>query len=160
MGNQAEEMQGEKAGEERRNAGPAKEKATRTLTVFGTETEFEGILEFTDDLVIAGKFHGKITATGNLEIARTAHCAVEKISAHSIIISGSVTGDIEAENSVELCKGGALTGNITTPRIRIDSHTEFDGQITMLEKMPETNLFASSSKEYKEAMVLHSNVIE
>ncbi len=160
MENQTEEMQVEQPASESGKAPPAKEKARRTLTVFGTETEFEGSLEFTDDLVIAGKFHGKITATGNLEIARTALCTVEKISARSIVISGSVTGDIEAADSVELCKGGTLTGNITTPRIRIDTHTEFDGQVTMLEKLPETNLFAASSKEYKEAMVLHSNVIE
>ena len=40
----------------------------RTLTVFGAETEFDGVLEFSDDLIITGKFTGKINATGNLEI--------------------------------------------------------------------------------------------
>ena len=29
----------------------------RTLTVFGPETEFDGVLEFSDDLIITGKFN-------------------------------------------------------------------------------------------------------
>ena len=38
------------------------------LTVFGQETEFDGVLEFSDNLVITGKFHGTINASGDLEI--------------------------------------------------------------------------------------------
>ena len=49
----------------------------KNLTVFGQETEFDGELEFTDNLVITGKFSGKINATGNLEIDKTALCNVE-----------------------------------------------------------------------------------
>ena len=44
----------------------------RTLTVFGAETEFDGVLEFSDDLIITGKFTGRINATGNLEIEKNA----------------------------------------------------------------------------------------
>ena len=47
-----------------------KDEDKRTLTVFGLETEFDGVLEFSDDLVITGKFNGRIKATGNLEIAK------------------------------------------------------------------------------------------
>ena len=32
----------------------------RTLTVFGPETDFDGVLEFSDDLIITGRFNGKI----------------------------------------------------------------------------------------------------
>ena len=45
----------------------------RNITVFGTETEFDGILEFKDRLIITGKFNGKITApTGDLTIDKNA----------------------------------------------------------------------------------------
>ena len=60
----------------------------RTLTIFGPETEFDGVLEFSDDLIITGKFNGRIKATGNLEIAKGAVCTVEKMTAKSIVISG------------------------------------------------------------------------
>ena len=81
-----------------------------TLTVFGPETEFDGVLEFSDDLVITGKFNGRIKATGNREIARDAICTVEKISAKSVVISGNVTGDIEASERVEICNGSGKRG--------------------------------------------------
>ena len=39
----------------------------KNITVFGSETEFDGTLEFRDSLVITGKFSGKIIApTGDL----------------------------------------------------------------------------------------------
>ena len=114
----------------------------RTLTVFGAETEFDGVLEFSDDLIITGKFTGKINATGNLEIEKNAVCTVEKISANTILVSGTVTGDIAAS------------------RIRIENNVEFEGKITMLDSMPDTNLFAGASKEFKSAMVLRSDTIE
>lgn len=132
----------------------------RTLTVFGPETEFDGVLEFSDDLIITGKFNGRIKATGNLEIARDAICNVEKMSAKSIVISGTVNGDIEASERVEICNGGTVKGDIVTSRIRIDNNVEFEGEITMLDSIPEENLFASASNEYKQAMVLRTDIIE
>ncbi|MCR5401736.1 MAG: polymer-forming cytoskeletal protein [Treponema sp.] len=136
------------------------EEEKRTLTVFGPETEFDGVLEFSDDLIITGKFNGRIKATGNLEIAKDAVCTVEKMSASSIVISGSVTGDVSASERVEICSGGSVTGDIETARIRIENNVNFEGQITMLDTEPEENLFSVSSAEYKNAMVLRSDVIE
>ena len=132
----------------------------KTLTIFGPETEFDGVLEFSDDLIITGKFTGRIKSTGNLDIAKDAICAVEKISAKSIIISGSVKGDIEASERVEICNGGSVKGDIVTARIRIENNVDFEGQITMLDKLPEENLFSVASDEYKQAMVLRTDIIE
>ena len=132
----------------------------RTLTVFGAETEFDGELEFSDDLIITGKFNGRISATGNLEIAKGAVCTVKTISAHSVVIAGAVTGDIKASDRVELCSGGTMTGDIETPRIRIENNVEFEGQVIMLDELPDTNLFSGASKEFKSALVLRSDIIE
>ena len=57
----------------------------KNITVFGEETEFNGVLEFHDRLVITGKFSGKINAPeGDLEIAKNAVCKVDKIEAMDI----------------------------------------------------------------------------
>ena len=111
-------------------------------------------------MIITGKFNGRIKATGNLEIAKDAVCTVEKMSAKSIVISGAVTGDVSASERVEICSGGSVTGDIETARIRIENNVNFEGQITMLDAEPEENLFSVSSAEYKNAMVLRSDVIE
>ena len=39
----------------------------KNITILGTETDFTGELTFRDNLVITGKFHGSINATGASE---------------------------------------------------------------------------------------------
>lgn len=135
----------------------SEEKQKKNLTVFGQETEFEGMLEFTDNLVITGKFKGEIKATGDLEIEKGAVCTVSKMTANSIVVSGSVTGDIDATERVEMCTGSIVHGDVKTARIRIAENVEFEGQISMLETEPDVNLFSVASDEYKNALVIKSD---
>ncbi len=135
----------------------ADEKQKKNLTVFGQETEFNGVLEFTDSLVITGKFYGEIRAIGDLEIEKSAICDVEKIKANSIVISGTVTGDMEAPERVEMCSGSVVHGDVTTGRIRISENVDFEGQVSMIESVPDVDLFKVASEEYKKAIVLKSD---
>ncbi|MDY2844317.1 MAG: polymer-forming cytoskeletal protein [Treponema sp.] len=135
----------------------AESKVKKNLTVFGQETEFDGILEFTDNLVITGKFNGEIKATGDLEIEKTAVCSVSKMAANSITISGKVTGDIDAPERVEMCSGSVVHGDVKTGRIRIADDVDFEGQISMIDSVPDVNIFSVASDEYKQAMVLKSD---
>lgn len=128
-------------------------KENGNLTVFGQETEFDGVLEFTDSLVITGKFHGTIKATGDLEIDRSAVCDVDVMNAESIVVSGKVTGRIEASERVELCSGSRVKGDIKTARIRISDNVEFEGQVSMLSEVPDIDIFSVASAEYKDALI-------
>lgn len=133
----------------------------KNITVFGEETEFDGVLEFGDRLVITGKFTGKINApTGELEIAKDATCNVDNIDASSIVIAGNVNGNMNASERVEICSGSIVNGNVTTARIRIANNVEFSGEVNMLDKEPEVDLFQVASSEYKQAMIVHSDVIK
>ena len=134
------------------------ENEKRNFTVLGSETEFDGVLEFTDDLKISGKFNGTIIAEGNLEIDKAAVCSVDKMSANAIIISGTVTGDIEAAERVEMCYGSKVKGNVTTARLRIADNVDFEGQVTMLDKEPEVDLFSVASDEFKQSLILKSDI--
>ena len=138
------------------------ENEKRNITVFGEETEFDGVLEFSDRLVITGKFSGKINApSGDLEIAKNAACKVSTIDANSIIVAGGdVQGDMNAAERVEICSGSKVSGNITTARIRIANNVEFSGDVNMLEKEPDVDLFSVASSEYKQTMIIHSDVIK
>lgn len=128
-------------------------KENGNLTVFGQETEFDGVLEFTDSLVITSKFHGTIKATGDLEIDRSAVCDVDVMNAESIVVSGKVTGRIEASERVELCSGSRVKGDIKTARIRISDNVEFEGQVSMLSEVPDIDIFSVASAEYKDALI-------
>ncbi len=133
----------------------------RNITVFGEETEFDGVLEFTDRLVITGKFTGKINAPkGDLEIAKTSTCNVENMDIHSVVISGNVKGNMTASERVEICAGSTVDGDVTTARIRIANNVDFSGYVSMLDKEPDVDLFSVASSEYKQAMNIHSDVIK
>lgn len=131
--------------------------AKKNLTVFGQETEFDGILEFSDNLVITGKFSGEIKAAGDLEIEKTAVCNVSKMTANSITISGNVAGEIEAPERVEMCSGSIVRGDVSTGRIRIADDVDFEGQISMIDNVPDVNIFSVASEEYKKALILKSD---
>ena len=139
----------------------AEQREKRNKTEFGAETEFDGVLEFRDKLVITGKFSGKIIApTGDLEIAKNATCNVESINAASIIVSGTVKGNMNASERIEICSGSVVESDITTARIRIANNVDYTGQVTMLEKEPDQNLFSVASSEFKQSMIIHSDVIK
>ena len=67
---------------------------------------------------------------------------------------------MNAAERVEICSGSKVIGNITTARIRIANNVEFSGDVNMLEKEPEVDLFSVASSEYKQAMIIHSDVIK
>ncbi|MDE6719364.1 MAG: polymer-forming cytoskeletal protein [Treponemataceae bacterium] len=133
------------------------EKSSKNITILGSDTEFDGVLEFTDNLKISGKFNGTIKSSGNLEIDKAAVCTVDKISAGSVVVSGTVRGDILADERIEMCNGSKVMGNIETARLRIADNVEFDGQVSMLGKEPDIDLFSVASAEYKRNLVLKSD---
>lgn len=79
------------------------------------------------------------------------------MSANSIIISGTVTGNIEAKERVEMCSGSKVKGNVTTARLRIADNVDFEGQVTMLDKEPSVDLFSVASDEFKQSLILKSD---
>ncbi len=133
----------------------------QNVTIIGEETEFNGVLEFSDRLIITGRFTGKINApTGELEISKTSECDVDSIVAKSIEISGRVKGSLTASERIELFSGSSISSDLTTAKLRIANNVDFNGDVTMLEKEPEVDLFSVVSSEFKQACVIHSDVVK
>ncbi len=119
------------------------------LTILGEQTEFDGVLNFTDNLVITGKFTGTIESTGSLVIEKTGKCSVDKITADSITIAGQVQGDLSAKTKLEMFSGSTIVGNVETSRLRIADDVNFQGQVKMLDEVPDIDIFSVSAEEYK-----------
>ncbi len=136
----------------------ADEKEKKNTTVLGQETIFEGVIEFTDNLVITGTFRGTIKASGDLEVDKTGVCAVDTMSANAIVVSGKVTGDIVAPERVELCNGCTVKGTIETGRLRIADNVDFEGTVSMIDSVPDVDLFSVVSEEYKQGLLLKSDI--
>ena len=100
-------------------------------TVFGKDTEFSGDLSFKKSLQINGSFEGEITSGGFLVIGEGAEVRAN-ISAKNVIIQGTVYGNIEAVQSLEILTNGRLYGNIRTAKLKIADGVVFEGKCEMI----------------------------
>ncbi len=95
-------------------------------TVLAEDISFEGEASFTKELMIKGRYNGKIRATGDLYIAAEADVEAD-IVADSVFVRGRVKGSINATSRVELQGKAEVVGDITAPKIVMDTGCRFDG---------------------------------
>lgn len=99
-------------------------------TLLGRGSEFEGKLTFEGTVRIDGKLSGEIFSDDVLIIGEGAEVKAE-INVGSIVIEGSVQGNVTAKRSVEIHAPGKVRGNITTPSLYIEKGVIFDGNCQM-----------------------------
>ena len=121
-------------------------------TTLGEETEFDGVLEYSDNLTVAGKFTGTIKSNGYLEISKSAECKVDSMTASTVIIAGSVNGNINAHDCLEMRSGSRVVGDVSTKKLCIADDVEFHGSVSMLDDVPEIDIFSMDPAEYKQQM--------
>lgn len=120
-----------------------------TVTVFGPETSFDGVLKFKETLHIRGKFKGSIDATGALVVEKDAEVVTDRISVSSLIIAGKVTGTINAVDKVEMLNGSVVRGDVVTSRLRIADGVSFEGRCSMTGLDGDVEIFARPTAEIK-----------
>ena len=111
------------------------------FTILGENTLFDGNLKFSQELAIAGKFKGKIDATGFLHIRKSAACNVDHIAAASILVEGKVDGNLRAEDRIEMRTGCSVRGNVAAAAIKIADNVSFEGNVEMLKGKSDTDIF-------------------
>ena len=111
-------------------------------TTFGPETGFSGTLRFSDSLRIKGSFEGEIDATGRLYIDAEATVIARRIVATSVVIGGTVRGDIDALDRIEMLPSAKVYGNVRTARLRIADGVVFEGSCEMIRNPESFSPFA------------------
>jgi cytoskeletal protein CcmA (bactofilin family) len=92
--------------------------AREGMTLIAEEAFFHGSLVAKGSLRVEGRFEGDITDAVN-------------VAAESVVLAGEIVGDVVASRSVELLPGARLTGDVRTPKIRIDEGAFFEGACAM-----------------------------
>ena len=100
-------------------------------TVFGKDTEFYGDLNFSKSLQINGYFEGEIISKGFLVVGEGSTIKAN-IKARSVIVSGTVHGNIESELKLEIMPTGKVYGNIRTAKLKIADGVVFEGNCEMI----------------------------
>ena len=96
-------------------------------SIVGQGTRMSGKVDLNGMLRIDGEFHGEVRARGRVLIGRTGRieCAVH---AGTVVVAGTVHGDIVASELVELRSTATMTGSIRTPRLIVDGGSRFCGR--------------------------------
>ncbi|HTX72303.1 MAG TPA: polymer-forming cytoskeletal protein [Rectinemataceae bacterium] len=116
-------------------------------TTLGKETSFTGTLRFKDSLRIRGNFEGEIDAMGRLVIDADATVSARRIRATSVVVGGTVRGDIEAADRLELLPSAKVFGNIRTAKLRIADGVIFEGTCEMIRDPAAFNPFAAQGDD-------------
>ncbi len=112
-------------------AAPKREISMEKLINIGQSIEIRGELHGNEDLTIEGKVDGKITLKGHsLTIGANGKIKGE-IFAKSVLVIGEVSGNVTADDKIELAATGSMLGDIRAPRVALADGARFKGAIDM-----------------------------
>ncbi len=99
-------------------------------TVLGQGLDIIGEMISDEDVVIEGKFSGKLSCSARITVGRTGQVEAE-LSGSIIQISGRVKGNLTAKQKIEIIATGYLEGNICTPKVIVAEGAIFKGNVEM-----------------------------
>jgi cytoskeletal protein CcmA (bactofilin family) len=106
--------------------------APEITTILGQGSAFDGKLTFEGAVRIDGQFSGEIRTTGTLIIGETAEVKAD-VDAATIVVEGTVRGELHASESIQIHKPAKVHGNLTTPNLEIERGSLFEGNCQMAE---------------------------
>jgi len=112
---------------------PSRSETTRPgkPATIGQSVQIKGELSGQEDLIIDGKIDGKILVHDHhLTIGPNGHINAE-VHAKSVQVNGAVSGNITADDKVEISPSGSVLGDITAPRVALADGSSFKGSIDM-----------------------------
>jgi len=95
-------------------------------SMIGPGTKFKGEFVLDGLLRIDGDFTGEICTTGKVLVGSTGRADC-KMQAATVVIGGTVIGEITATEQVIILSTGMVIGNITTPRIVVEEGVILNG---------------------------------
>lgn len=100
------------------------------VTVIGRGITVQGELFGDEDVKVEGEVKGKIRLTKNLLVGQSGIIEAT-VEAENINIGGTVTGNLVAQNRVEIVASGKMTGDIKAPRVVVAEGAHFKGNVDM-----------------------------
>ena len=100
------------------------------ITIIAADTQIKGEMVFQRAARIVGKFDGKITAKGELQVAETALCKAD-IDAQSVVVDGTIEGNIRASQRVQLNSKARVKGDIVAEKLVTAEGASVFGQVAV-----------------------------
>ena len=110
--------------------------------ILSSGVSIKGSVKFRNELVIDGDIEGTIDSVGRLTVGKNAHIQGE-IRTRSVVVHGTVDGNVTAGERCELRSGCTLRGDIEAPQLVVDEETTFIGSARIA---TQDQLFAARAK--------------
>jgi cytoskeletal protein CcmA (bactofilin family) len=95
-----------------------------SVTFFGPDVVFDGQLTGNEPVAIEGTVRGSINLSADLVVGPRARVEAT-VHAKTVIVEGKLTGDISADDRVELVASASVDGNIKAPKIIVAEGAKF-----------------------------------
>src|SRR5688500_4167292 len=100
----------------------------------GKSVVIKGELNGSEDLTIEGHVEGKIELKDHVLTIGPNGKIKAAVFAKSVIVLGEVNGNVTASEKVDIRDGGAVDGDIVSPRVAIAEGAHFRGTVDMQKK--------------------------
>jgi cytoskeletal protein CcmA (bactofilin family) len=95
----------------------------------GRSLVIKGEITGSEPLYIDGRVEGKINfAEGRITIGRNGHVAANVV-AKELVIMGTVNGNVDCSDRLEIRGEGSVTGDVVTKRISVENGAQMKGSV-------------------------------
>jgi cytoskeletal protein CcmA (bactofilin family) len=115
-------------------AGAATAGEGRPVVSIGKSVVMKGELSGSEDLAVDGTVEGTIELRDNVLIIGPNGRVKAQVFAKTVIVSGTVNGDITASERIDIREEGSVDGNIVSPRVAIADGAHFRGSVDIQKK--------------------------
>jgi len=119
------------------------------VVTLGKRTVLKGRIRFSKTLRVLGRLEGTIDATGALIVERGAVVEADRIDVASLVVHGTVVGNVYAQDNVDMMSGSSVHGDVRAAKLRIADGVLFKGQCSMTGTDSEPEIFARPVGEIK-----------
>jgi len=113
---------------------PVTEPVERVVSVLGSGIAWQGAISGSGGVRIDGAFDGDIHLRGLVVIGEQGRVTCKQIRAATVVVAGSVKGDITAQR-VEITRSGRVWGDVVTTSFSTEEGAFLRGQIRMEEHL-------------------------
>lgn len=100
--------------------------------IIGRSIVLKGELSANEDLVIEGQFDGTVNLQDHCLTVGVNGKVKAEIQARQVVILGTVNGNVNAREKIEVRRSGNVTGDLTSASISIEEGAYFKGSIDIL----------------------------
>jgi cytoskeletal protein CcmA (bactofilin family) len=115
---------------------PAQATASSSRATIGRTIVMKAQISGSEDLYIDGELEGAVELPGhNLTVGPNGKVSANVV-ARNISVHGTLLGNVQASEKIEIRKTGSLLGDVTTAGITIEDGAYFKGSIDILKPSP------------------------